>query len=993
MGVHSFWDIVGPTARPVKLESLQEKRMAVDASIWIYQFLKAMRDSEGNGIKNSHITGFFRRICKLLYFGIKPVFVFDGGVPALKKDTIKQRNERRQGKRDSARRTARKLLALQLHKESGQPSIKKSNDEIVFKPQDDWDLPIIEGFRVSKDDHRINVDYDTEKKRKKLKNSIIEETIDNLDLDSIDPTSEAFKELPNNIQYQILSNLRLKSRLRMGYSKEQLEKVFPDSLDFSKFQIDMVKRRNYYTQRIINMTGYHDGGASKLDDEVVNRISGQRDREYRITKTENGWTLGLGESDGSEAKRAILLESDKISNGTIDLTGSNKDNSKEKEDDEDEDEDEGDWEDVDLKPTQAKDTFDYSLKAGRLPELDKKSQVIGSQSFLDNVSTNISSKKNFRPNAYFKVQGESESENESNDNKKKHDDDDDYLKQIEEIEMMEAFQKSKMEQFQREKRINEEKEKLENKHEQDKIIETAKKQQVETEKKNKTTTATEIPTESEQNLNFIVGKIPNFGLIESQSLLFNDSAGDVGDQEEEKVVPETPSWFKSSTDMDSSEKTSNPFGRTGFVKDKENSRTEYDVDSNGYALLTGANAQYLLENELDSSKNDVTRIEPKHDIINISESEAEPEEEINDTEGKKVENEDAIDISEPHNKSTGKEGTNNPMVFDYEFSEDEEDDLVENIRKEEQDFNTFKNTELINGANTNQNVADTAFLEDELYQQQIKDKRDSDEVTPEMVTSIQDLLSQFGIPYITAPMEAEAQCAELLQLNLVDGIITDDSDVFLFGGTKIYKNIFHDRKYVEFYDSKKILVDLGIHRRNMIDLALLLGSDYTAGIKGMGPVSSMEIIAEFGDLTKFKEWYEEGQFDKEKLDKENKFEKDLRKRLVKNEVILDTNFPNELVVDAYMNPEVDHDEMPFVWGYPDLDMLRTFLQDHLGWPKEKSDEVLIPLIKDINHKKKINQRSINEFFPTEYIQSNNQAVTRGKRIQTATSKLKKRRTK
>lgn len=114
MGVHSFWDIAGPTARPVRLESLEDKRMAVDASIWIYQFLKAVRDQEGNAVKNSHITGFFRRICKLLYFGIRPVFVFDGGVPVLKRETIRQRKERRQGKRESAKSTARKLLALQL---------------------------------------------------------------------------------------------------------------------------------------------------------------------------------------------------------------------------------------------------------------------------------------------------------------------------------------------------------------------------------------------------------------------------------------------------------------------------------------------------------------------------------------------------------------------------------------------------------------------------------------------------------------------------------------------------------------------------------------------------------------------------------------------------------------------------------------------------------------------------------------------------------------
>lgn len=57
----------------------------------------------------------------------------------------------------------------------------------------------------------------------------------------------------------------------------------------------------------------------------------------------------------------------------------------------------------------------------------------------------------------------------------------------------------------------------------------------------------------------------------------------------------------------------------------------------------------------------------------------------------------------------------------------------------------------------------------------------------------------FGIPYLIAPMEAEAQCAFMELEHLVDGVVTDDSDVLLFGAKSVYKNIFDDRKYVEMY--------------------------------------------------------------------------------------------------------------------------------------------------------------------------------------------------
>jgi DNA excision repair protein ERCC-5 len=43
-------------------------------------------------------------------------------------------------------------------------------------------------------------------------------------------------------------------------------------------------------------------------------------------------------------------------------------------------------------------------------------------------------------------------------------------------------------------------------------------------------------------------------------------------------------------------------------------------------------------------------------------------------------------------------------------------------------------------------------------------------------------------------LQAEAQCAWLNEAGLVDGVVTDDNDVFLFGGRHVYRNIFADKK-------------------------------------------------------------------------------------------------------------------------------------------------------------------------------------------------------
>jgi DNA excision repair protein ERCC-5 len=67
-------------------------KRAVDASIWIYQFIQSMRDQDGNALENGDLLGFFRRICKLLFHDIEPIFVFDGGAPSLRGITIVSRS-------------------------------------------------------------------------------------------------------------------------------------------------------------------------------------------------------------------------------------------------------------------------------------------------------------------------------------------------------------------------------------------------------------------------------------------------------------------------------------------------------------------------------------------------------------------------------------------------------------------------------------------------------------------------------------------------------------------------------------------------------------------------------------------------------------------------------------------------------------------------------------------------------------------------------------
>src|SRR6056300_1902906 len=118
MGVKGLWSLLEPTGRRTDCETLPGKRVAVDASIWLVQFIKAMRDDKGEMLENAHLVGFFRRACRLLHHGVLPVFVFDGATPALKRRTTAVRRRLREESAAKVRKTAEKVLLNALKQEA-----------------------------------------------------------------------------------------------------------------------------------------------------------------------------------------------------------------------------------------------------------------------------------------------------------------------------------------------------------------------------------------------------------------------------------------------------------------------------------------------------------------------------------------------------------------------------------------------------------------------------------------------------------------------------------------------------------------------------------------------------------------------------------------------------------------------------------------------------------------------------------------------------------
>ena len=280
-----------------------------------------------------------------------------------------------------------------------------------------------------------------------------------------------------------------------------------------------------------------------------------------------------------------------------------------------------------------------------------------------------------------------------------------------------------------------------------------------------------------------------------------------------------------------------------------------------------------------------------------------------------------------------------------------------------------------------------------------KASRDADTVSDETYAEAKRLLQLFGVPYVEAPEEAEAQCAQLEGAGLVDGVVTEDSDALLLGARSVYKHLFDPQHHVEVYEMADVEAELNVSRDELIALAHLLGSDYTDGVHGVGIVNAMEAVAAFGacddGLRAFAKWVGEWRgdvpggsqpadqpFDEDKdegrgavaageaADEEAEAREERMKaykrrhQTVRRNWVLPANFPSRAVTEAYRKPAVDHSEAPCTWSQPDLQGLRAFCYDKFGWNQAKADEALLPVMAEIS--KGSTQARIDSLFHFEH---------------------------
>lgn len=133
-----------------------------------------------------------------------------------------------------------------------------------------------------------------------------------------------------------------------------------------------------------------------------------------------------------------------------------------------------------------------------------------------------------------------------------------------------------------------------------------------------------------------------------------------------------------------------------------------------------------------------------------------------------------------------------------------------------------------------------------------KQARASSRVDKWVISSSKELLTAMGIPFVDAPSEGEAQAAHMVQRGDLDFSVSQDYDSLLFGVPVLVRNLAISGKRrvrgrtitvePERLYLSKILEGLGISRENLIEMSILIGTDFNAGIRGIGPKTALKIV-------------------------------------------------------------------------------------------------------------------------------------------------------
>ena len=133
-------------------------------------------------------------------------------------------------------------------------------------------------------------------------------------------------------------------------------------------------------------------------------------------------------------------------------------------------------------------------------------------------------------------------------------------------------------------------------------------------------------------------------------------------------------------------------------------------------------------------------------------------------------------------------------------------------------------------------------------------------LTRDMANDARELLRLMGLPVVDAPSEGEAQASHMAAKGSVWAAASKDYDCLMFGAPRLVRFLTISGKEFlpskaafraitpELIETQQMLEHYQISREQLIDLAIMVGTDFNDGIKGIGPKKALKLVAEHGSI-------------------------------------------------------------------------------------------------------------------------------------------------
>jgi len=198
-----------------------------------------------------------------------------------------------------------------------------------------------------------------------------------------------------------------------------------------------------------------------------------------------------------------------------------------------------------------------------------------------------------------------------------------------------------------------------------------------------------------------------------------------------------------------------------------------------------------------------------------------------------------------------------------------------------------------------------------------KQARSSSRIDENVIGTSRELLSLLGIPCVQAPSEGEAQAARMVEKGDAGYVVSQDYDTLLFGAPVLVRNLAVSGKrkvrgrtisvYPERIRLSDVLKGLALTRSDLVRIALLVGTDFNTGIKGVGAKTALRMV------------------------QRGEFEQTMRERLP------DTEW--EAIMEFFLAPPAT-DSYSLNWNAPDREGIIRMLCDRFDFSQERIQKAL-----------------------------------------------------